>query len=492
MEVIEGITSWVTENEALLSGLAALIAIAAIFPAVVSPMRRLRAREGNASAAHRRSALEGSGRPRIGVLPLAVVDGAPEARTESELLQRELTTLLARSDGCEVISSAACEAYAAGGGTSAGARDTLGIDYVVEGEVRSAAEGFRVTASLVDTKSQRILWSETFEVSASSESALSSRLAAQVASHLGIEIVRSEVGRARTRPRSRESRDLMLQAQGLLFAEGHHRSTYERAIALLEKATARTPDYAEAYGLMALLYALGNVFGFFERSEAFHEKVFAICQKAMELDDRSSEVLGFVGCAYCDLRQYDKGVPLLDRAIDHNPSNAQARAAMGAALHGLERYEESASRLEEALALSPAYKGIAPWATVLANSYLELGRLEEASEALTRATRCDPSFFPAAPHRRSARSAPGKRRSGGAASRRGAPPATRPRGARPERCGEAVADGAGALFGLIRGRRRVAPRRSCPCGSGRTRSPGGSARFPGRHASAASRGRTAR
>lgn len=395
MEAIERITTWVTENEALLSGLAALIAIVAIVPAVLAPMRRLRAREGRGTTSGQRAGIASDGPPRIGVLPFAMADDSPESRTESELLQRELTTLLARSDGCDVISSAACEVYASNGGTSAEARDTLGVDYVVEGEVRATTDGFRVTAHLVDTETQRVTWSDTFEVSASSEPELSSRLAERMATHLGIEIVRTEVGRARTRPRSRQSRDLMLQAQGLLFAEGHHKATYERAIALLERATARTPDFAEAYGLMALLYALGGVFGFFERTEALQTKVFAICQKAIELDDRSSEVLGFVGCAYCDLHQYEKGMPLLDRAVVHNPSNAQARAGLGAALHGLERFEESATCLEEALALSPAYKGIAPWATVLANSYLELGRREAASEALTKAIRCDPNFFPA-------------------------------------------------------------------------------------------------
>ena len=395
MEAIERLTTWVTENEALLSGLAALIAIAAIVPAVLAPMRRLRAREGERSSATRRTGSEADGPPRIAVFPFASTDGAPEARTESELLQRELTTLLARGDGCEVISSAAAQAFAVEGGTSSEAGQALGVDYVVEGEVRATGEGFRVTASLVDTETQRVAWSDVFSVSASDEPDLSVRLAERVATHLGIEIMRTEVGRARTRPRSRQSRDLMLQAQGLLFSEGHHKATYERAIELLDKATTRTPDFAEAYGLMALLYALGAVFGFFERTEVFKQKVFAICQKAIELDDRSSEVLGFVGCAYCDLRQFEKGMPLLDRAVSHNPSNAQAKAALGAALNGLGRFEESVACLDEALALSPAYKGIAPWATVLANSQLELGRREEASEALDQAIRCDPSFYPA-------------------------------------------------------------------------------------------------
>ena len=147
--------------------------------------------------------------------------------------------------------------------------------------------------------------------------------------------------------------------------------------------------------MMALLYALGECFGFFERSEGFREKVFEICRRALDVDDRSSEVLGYVGCAYCDLRHYEQGLPLLERAVALNPSNAQARAALGTAFHGMRRFEEGAASLEAALETSPAYKGIAPWATVLAGSYLFLKRHEDAAAALASALRCDPNYFPA-------------------------------------------------------------------------------------------------
>ena len=106
-------------------------------------------------------------------------------------------------------------------------------------------------------------------------------------------------------------------------------------------------------------------------------------------------MLGYVGCAYCDVHRFEQGVPLLERAVAVNPSNAQARAALGTAYKGLDRFEESASTLEAALAISPAYKGIAPWATVLAGSYLHLDRREDAAATIDRALRCDPNFFPA-------------------------------------------------------------------------------------------------
>lgn len=164
-----------------------------------------------------------------------------------------------------------------------------------------------------------------------------------------------------------------------------------------EAGRAKDPEFADAYGWQALLYALGESFGFFEQSEAFRENVFGICRRALELDDRTSEVLGYVGWAYCDLHRDEEGVPLLERAVAHNPSNAQARAALGSAYKGLNRFQESASTLEAALEISPAYKGIALWATLLAGSYLYLylDRQEDAAATIDRALRWDPNFFPA-------------------------------------------------------------------------------------------------
>ena len=52
---------------------------------------------------------------------------------------------------------------------------------------------------------------------------------------------------------------------------------------------------------------------------------------ALEMDDIDSTVLGFAGCALADLGQADRAMPILEKAIEQDPSNAQAWAALGAA-----------------------------------------------------------------------------------------------------------------------------------------------------------------
>ena len=397
MNGFDQIATWISQNESLFSGLAAIVALIAIVPAALRPiLRRRRADDVERSARKGRSpkSQDRGGEPRLAVLPIDVVGAGDELLTSSEILTAELTTLLACNNGCEVISRRSATAFALHGGTSKEAGVTLDVRYVVEGQVVAIGTDLRVSTNLVDTNHDKVVWSKAFETQDDGLTNLSRALAEELAAHLGIELTRAEVGRSRHRPKGRAARDLYLQAQGVLFEEGHNAASFTRAIQLLEQAIARDPEYADAYGQLALLVALGNIFGFVDGMEKNRDKALQACHRALELDDQSSDVLGLVGCAYCDLQLYDQGVGLLERAIELNPSNAQAKAALGTAFVGLRRYEDGVGQLEEALRLTPAYKGIATWATVLVFAYLRLDRVEEASERIAQAMQCDPSFFP--------------------------------------------------------------------------------------------------
>jgi tetratricopeptide (TPR) repeat protein len=302
--------------------------------------------------------------------------------------------LLARSHGCEVISRASAAAFAKSGGTIRDAGRELDVRYIIEGEIRTAGTALRISASLVDTVQDKVIWSDAFEANIDDISSVSQSLAEKVASYLGIELTRAEVHRSRRRPRSRKSRDLLLRARGIQFDEGLNRASFGHAAELLEKAIKADPENADAHALLSVLMALSSNFGFSEPSDEYNEKMLLACQRALEIDDPSSEVLGYVGCAYCDVQRFDQGLPLLDRAIELDPSNAQAKAALGTSLIIKGRLEEGVVLIEEALRLSPAYKGIAAWATVLAGAYLMLDRLAEASSSISQALRCDPTFYP--------------------------------------------------------------------------------------------------
>ncbi|MBW2397590.1 MAG: tetratricopeptide repeat protein [Deltaproteobacteria bacterium] len=404
MNGLDQIATWISENEALFSGLAAIVALIAIVPAALRPILRRRATsnailETGPGAAPAGTGTtrpeESAGRPRLAVFPIEVTGGNDDLLTAAEIVTVELTTLLARSRGCEVISRRSSSVFVESGKATREAGSELDVRYVVEGELRSTATGLRILSSLIDTTRDKVIWSDSFETRSDDIYSVSQALAERVASHLGIELTRAEVVHSRRRPRSRAARDLVLRARGIQFDEGLNRDSFARATELLEEAIAAEPDDADAHGYLALLLALSQLFGFNEAGDEHTGKVLHACRRALEIDDPSSDVLGYVGCAYCDIKRYEQGLPLLERAVELDPSNAQAKAALGTAFVGLKRFEEGAAWIEDALRLTPAYKGNATWATVLVGAYLRLGRPDDAEASIAQALRCDPTFFPA-------------------------------------------------------------------------------------------------
>ena len=113
--------------------------------------------------------------------------------------------------------------------------------------------------------------------------------------------------------------------------KGRHPDTFAEAVSLLRRSIAIDPTFSRAHAYLALIFALGHRVGLLlEREQALLEGARA-ADTALEMDDVDSTALGFAGGALADLGQADRAMPKLEKAIEQDPSNAQASAALGAA-----------------------------------------------------------------------------------------------------------------------------------------------------------------
>ena len=130
-----------------------------------------------------------------------------------------------------------------------------------------------------------------------------------------------------------------------------------------------------------------------EASKA-RDAITAMAERAVSLERDAPDVLGYAGCALCDIGDVRRGMPLLERALELDPSNAQASAAKGASLVLQGRHEEGVEALEAAIRISPKHPALAYWLQVLRLGLEKLGRQEEARAAFERARRYDPDVLP--------------------------------------------------------------------------------------------------
>jgi len=117
-------------------------------------------------------------------------------------------------------------------------------------------------------------------------------------------------------------------------------------------------------------------------------------ERAVTIDHETSEVLGYAGCALAELGDVQRGSDLLERAIENDPSNAQAWVALGTSLCFLEKLGDvGLEKLRRGMRLSPRDHRLGFWGTFYALALARQSRLTEAHEEVRAACHRDPQFY---------------------------------------------------------------------------------------------------
>ena len=165
-------------------------------------------------------------------------------------------------------------------------------------------------------------------------------------------------------------------------------------MAILDEAIAKDPDFALAYALQSVLLGVGNRLGLWQGDAAeIQSRALDTADRALQLDDADSNVLGFVGCTLADFGDHQRGRIVLDKAIDLDPSNAQAYVARAASYADTGELEQAEADCERGLQLSPRDARQAAWLLTYVGILLKSGRLPEAVAAARFACQRDTRHF---------------------------------------------------------------------------------------------------
>lgn len=319
-------------------------------------------------------------KPSIAVLPFRSLSGDEAVRFIGAGLTDDLTILLARVPGFFVVSRDSAETYDAQQEDMAQIASSLGVRYLVTGRIRGAGDRLRVTTELVDVDSGETLWRQNFDQrSAEDILDLQSDIAREITKCIEPELARAEFSRVERQSHAHLGAwDLYHQAHGLMIVKGLGVENIKKAIDLLRKAIELNPEFALAHAYLTLMYAFSNVLNIDVGEGDIPVKAMESLNRALELDGRDATVLGYTGCALCDLRHHQRGVDLLEKAVQLDPSNAQAQAALGAGLLSSGVAEKGIEHLRLGIRLSPLDERAAFWGTLLARALFRIGRSDEA------------------------------------------------------------------------------------------------------------------
>ncbi len=333
--------------------------------------------------------------PSIAVLPFTCFSEEREFKFLTEALSEDLITILARIPGFVVIARQSAFAYQGRSVDSRQIGRELGVRYIVEGSVRPVGQQLRVGTQLIDATTGAQLWADRFDGQAEDLLELQDQIVRAIASRIEPELVRAEVALIRRRRDANPNAwSCFRQGAGLISLKGWSEETLTQATALLRQATALDPDFALARAQLALFLSLGARLGLVADGAAAVTEARTEAERAVAIDHDASEVLGYAGCALAELGDAQRGAEILERAIENDPSNAQAWVALGTSLCFLQKMDPTGlEKLQHGMRLSPRDHRLGFWGTFYALALARHRRLTEAHEEVRAACRRDPQFY---------------------------------------------------------------------------------------------------
>jgi TolB-like protein len=312
----------------------------------------------------------------IAVLPFRNLSTDPENGCFADGITEDVIANLSRIRSLKVISRTSVLHFRERRPTLKEIGTALGATVVLAGSVRRAGDRVRIVAQLMDTDTDRHLWSETYDRGLADIFAIQSEVALQIASALETELSPAE----RTRVRRKPTGDLQayhLFLQGRQVLNRYTTDAMLGSLAFFERAIARDPDFADAHATLAVVQAQLAEMGVFDPASAYARAAEAV-ELALRLDpdlDTAHCTLGFLKA----VREYDwlGAEREFERAIELNPSGADTYDLYGRICAGIARYDRAIALLERAAELDPLSHRVDVTTTLL-----RAGRIDEA---ITRA-----------------------------------------------------------------------------------------------------------
>jgi len=330
----------------------------------------------------------GADRPSsVAVLPFVDMNADPENEFFADGITEDVIAHLSKVRALHVISRTSVMPFK-GGNLSVGEIGArLGVSALLEGSVRRVGQRVRIVAQLIDARTDRHLWAETYDRQLSDIFAIQSEVALHIADALRATLSPEERSRIAAKPtRNVEAYQLYLKGRHCLVR--YTEEGLRQAIAFFDRAIELDKDYALAWTGLATAHfelARGQGGGAGRPSEEYR-RAKAAAARALDLDDNLAEAHCVQGALlYSSEFDWAGAEAEFERAIEIDPGNADAFDMYGQMLSAIGRSEDAIRAVKRARELDPlAHR------SDLVTELVRAGRYDEAIESARELMEFDP------------------------------------------------------------------------------------------------------
>jgi TolB-like protein/DNA-binding winged helix-turn-helix (wHTH) protein/Tfp pilus assembly protein PilF len=319
----------------------------------------------------------------LAVLPLEDLSSGTREDYFADGMTDELITELAHIPGLRVVSRTSIMQDKGIRKPLAQIARELDVDAIVEGSVVRSGDRVRITAQLIDTRSDKHLWAQSFEGPLGDTLSLQDDVAREISRQTSAALTpAARAGLTNARHVNPEAHDAYLR--GLYFIQ---RREGDMAVSYFRKAIALEPGYAAANAGLAEALVTQLLVNGRQGADAMPSAI-AAAKRAIELDPYSGEAytaLGAIDTNY--LYDWSAAEKNLRKGIELSPSSSDAETWYAVYLTSVGRPTPSVDAMRRAVALDP----LSFWANRLLGSMLYYSRhYDESLVALQRSLEIAP------------------------------------------------------------------------------------------------------
>ncbi len=327
-------------------------------------------------------------RPSIAVLPFTNLSADKEQEYFCDGMAEEIINALSHVKGLRVVARTSAFAFK---GKSEDIREIgkkLNVETVLEGSVRKERNRLRITAQLVNVTDGYHLWSEKYDRNMEDIFAIQDEISLAIVDKLKIKLLGKEK-EALVKRHTDDPEAYNFYLKGRYFWNKRTEDGLKKSVENLKLAIKKDPEFALAYAGLADSVSTLGFYGFLPRKDAFTEaKLEAV--KALEIDDTVGETHAAMANikAWCewDLEGAERDYR---RALELNPSDAEAHHMYAHLLEGLGRFDEAFREMDLALELEPLSINLN---SCIGQILFAARRFDEAIDQLQKTIEMDPNL----------------------------------------------------------------------------------------------------
>lgn len=323
-------------------------------------------------AAPRADAAAALSRPRLALLPFQNLSSDPANAFFADGLHAEILSALSlRGATLDVVPRTTMMMYRTAPQALAKVASDLQATHVLEGSVQREADSVRLTVQLFDVRTQKYVWSQTYDRKLVSALTLQSEVTGEIVSQLAVAVA-ADAPKPAAPTANPEAYDLYLRARLLLDDDEP-----DQAEALLDHALTFDPAFGAAYAARAQTQH-GMIFDNHDSTEQRLTLERKNVDEARRLLGSAAPLVLSLEAQYLDLAEHDHAGAIRRMQAAEAAGLVESTAARQKALFLMldDRLDESIATLQSLTVRDPANL------QVLINLAAELGLAQRPVEAL--------------------------------------------------------------------------------------------------------------